>query len=60
MGGHLLALCLLAVFGLWSWQAAHARTQLRVGTFVGSAWGVPNSEGHAVIDKAIESCEYSQ
>ena len=57
MGGHLLALCLLAVFGLWSWQAAHARTQLRVGTFVGSAWGVPNSEGHAVIDKAIESFE---
>ena len=54
LGGHLLALCLLAVFGLWSWQAAHARTQLRVGTFVGSAWGVPNSEGHAVIDKAIE------
>ena len=57
MGGHLLALCLLAVLGLWSWQAGHARTQLRVGTFVGSAWGVPNSEGHAVLEKAIESFE---
>ena len=55
--GHLVALCLLLVLGLWGWQAAHARTQLRLGVFVGSSWDVPSSEGYAVVDKAIESFE---
>lgn len=56
-GGHLLVIILLAAFGLWSWQAAHARTHLRVGTFVGSAWDVPSSDGYAVMDTAIKSFE---
>ena len=55
--GHWLALALIICFGLWSWHAAHMRTQLRVGAFVGSAWAVPSSEGYAIMDKAIESFE---
>ena len=53
--GHWLALAVILVFGLWSWHTAHMRTQLRVGTFVGSAWDVPSSDGYAIMDRAIES-----
>ena len=56
--GHLVALCLLLVLGLWGWQAAHARTQLRLGVFVGSSWDVPSSEGYAVVDNGAAEHRY--
>ena len=55
--GHWLAIVLIICFGLWSWHVAHMRTQLRVGSFVGSPWNVPSSDGYAVMDAAIRSFE---